>query len=152
MNQIYARTPVVRAASRSARGFSPHSRAREAALPQVGFWSWSRGVGVDASIDAIDRNVRSCSAWVGKRPLASTSSSVPYRWRRLAAPFGPVPPGTRKLVGRVTAQGYEVGHLLRIHSIAVPHLGWRNPSHFSGAHGIENCGPVRGELQSSTVP
>jgi len=33
----------------------------------------------------------------------------------------------------------------------VPHPGWRNPSHFSGAHGIENCGPVRGELKRITV-
>src|SRR6266516_8160123 len=50
-----------------------------------------------------------------------------------------------------TPQGYKVGHLLGIHSIAFPHLGWRNPSHFSGAHGIENCGPVRGELKRVTV-
>jgi hypothetical protein len=66
-------------------------------------------------------------------------------------PLWSYPPGTGKLVGGVTPQGYEVGHLLRIHSIAVPHLGWRNPSHFSGAHGMENCGPVRGELKRITV-
>jgi hypothetical protein len=55
-------------------------------------------------------------------------------------------------VGRVTAKCDEVGHLLRVDPVTLPHLGRADPGHLAGAHRMQDRGHLRRELEGIPVP
>lgn len=54
-------------------------------------------------------------------------------------------------VGRVTAQRDEVGHLVQLHTVAVPYFGRTDPSHLALAR-VENGSARRCKLEGVSVP
>ncbi|MGZ8367493.1 MAG: hypothetical protein ACXWVK_02005, partial [Rhodoplanes sp.] len=101
---------------------------------------------------AIDRNSRSLSASVGKRPALRAFSKLPYVRSSCAAPVGPTPPRrARQFVGRIAAQRDEIRHLLGIDAVSRADLGGTDARHLACAHRVQDGRALGGELEGVAI-